>query len=76
VVDYIPGSVYEVLWNLSNCCIVIVLMIIRVFFISDFLNLYVVRRVWIAGLCVVPLAPVVITMSGATFQPFHLDVID
>jgi hypothetical protein len=53
-----------------------VLMIIRVFFISDFLNLYVVRRVWIAGLCVVPLAPVVITMSGATFQPFHLDVID
>jgi hypothetical protein len=53
-----------------KCCIAIVLMLIRVFLVSDFLNLYAVRRVWITGLCVVPLASTIMTMSGATFHPF------
>jgi hypothetical protein len=44
-------------------------MFIRVFFITDFLNLYVVWRVWIEGLCVVSRTPVDITSSGVTFHP-------
>jgi hypothetical protein len=34
-----------------------VFMFIRVSLILDFFKLYVVLRVWIEGLCVVPLAP-------------------
>jgi hypothetical protein len=45
-------------------------MLIKVFLITDFFNLYVVCKVWIAGLCVVHLIPAVITRSGATFHPF------
>jgi hypothetical protein len=40
-----------------RCWMAIVLMFIRVSLILDFLKLYVFLRVWIEGLCVVPLAP-------------------
>ena len=46
-----------------------VFMFIKVTLILDFLKLYVVLRVWIEGLCVVPLALAEITKRGATFQP-------
>jgi hypothetical protein len=75
VVDYVVGSG----WLFSRrrlcriielrCWMAIVLMFIRVSLILDFLNLYVVLRVWIEGSRVVPLAPVEMTRKGATFQP-------
>jgi hypothetical protein len=52
-----------------RCWMAIVLMFIRVSLILDFLKLYVVLRIWIEGLCMVPLAPAKMTRRGATFQP-------
>jgi hypothetical protein len=45
-----------------------VLMFIKVFLIVVFLNLYVVLRVWIDELCIVPLAPAVVQQSNLMFE--------
>jgi hypothetical protein len=46
-----------------------VFMFVSVFVIMVFLNLYVVFRFLIDGICVVPLTPAKITSRGAIFHP-------
>ena len=51
-------------------CVAIMLICLNVFLIFVIGSVSVVSSFFIDGICVVPLAHVTITMSGATFQPF------
>ena len=53
-------------------CVTIMLICLNVFLIFVIGILNVVSNSFIDGICVVPLALVTSTMSGATFQPFAM----
>jgi hypothetical protein len=51
-------------------CVAIMLICLNVFLIFMIRSVSVVPSFFIDGICVVPLAPAISTMGGATFQPF------
>ena len=59
------------LWRIMDVkyCITMVFMFVNVALIVDSVYLYVSWSVFIEGMCAIPRAPTVITISGATFQP-------
>jgi hypothetical protein len=50
-------------------CMAMVLMFLKVFLMAGIGSLNLSSSIFIDGVCVVALAPVVITMSGSIFQP-------
>ena len=51
------------------CCMAMVFIALNVCFIEDSRSLNFVSSCFIEGMCVVPLAPAVMTMRGSTFHP-------
>ncbi len=57
----------------AACCMAMVFILVRVVFMDDSGILSLFSRVLMEGMCVIPLAPAVMTMRGSTFHP-RLDI--